>query len=283
MSKAAKRASRDRLREERRRQQERQRRMRRLAIVLGAVGVVVVVVLAGVFVQLQRTTPSAFEGKLPQITKLDNGTVRMVSGQAGKNVPTLHIYEDFQCPICQRFEQSVGGTIKKLASDGKVKVVYHPVAIIDKRSVRAGSAALAAAEHDKFMVYHDKLFEKQPPEVPKQGFTTEQLINYGEKVGLTSDSFAKAVKQQKYKQAILTNTKEASQRKGFKGTPTIYLNGKQLPLRVAASKSGLKEAIQQASKSGKGNKTGGSSVAPSSDQTPSTPAASGSESAKAKK
>ncbi|MEK6439219.1 DsbA family protein [Pseudonocardia sp. T1-2H] len=40
----------------------------------------------------------------------------------------------FQCPACKAYEQQIGPTIDQLVTDGQAKIVYHPVAYLDRFS-----------------------------------------------------------------------------------------------------------------------------------------------------
>ena len=79
-----------------------------------------------------------------------------VNPGAPANVPTLDLYEDFQCPICAEFEQRFGADITSLAEKGQVKLVYHTLSFLDDNlrndsSNRAANAAACAADQDKFL------------------------------------------------------------------------------------------------------------------------------------
>ncbi|MGH3321633.1 MAG: DsbA family protein [Streptosporangiaceae bacterium] len=249
MSKAARqRSARERLREQQRREAVRKRLMRRLGLAGGAIAVIVIVVVVAVVVQSQRHHSSPeFHGKVPAAQVLSDGGIEVA--KPGVKGPKLDIWEDFQCPICQKFESINGDTVKRLAAEGKVRVVYHPIAIIDQRSVRAGSAAQCAAHYGKYMPYHDLLYAKQPPEKPVQGFTLDDLKAYGKQVGITKPGFAKCVDQQKYAGTVLKATKHAGTMKGFQGTPTLYLNGKVLGSGTTFSSDKLTQAVEQAGSS----------------------------------
>lgn len=251
MSKAG-RPARDRLREEQRRQAERDRRRRRLLLVLAPVAVIVVVVVAaGLTVQAVRDRGSDFAGGLPAAAVLDDGSVRLAAPGTTVNTPVIDVYEDFQCPACREFERINSGTLQRLASEREAVVVYRPVAIIDQRSVRAGSAARCAADAGKYVAYHDVLFENQPPERGGQGFTAEDLKTYGEEVGLDGGEFASCVESVKYRDDLLQRTQRISAEyekqtgNGF-GTPTVYLNGKPLDINVLFSVEAFEEAVQNA-------------------------------------
>lgn len=244
MGKAARQQSaRERMREQRRRQEARTRTMRRVLIGVVAVVVVAVAVGIGIFVQSNRAQSGGeFQGNLPAAEQVD-GTVQYATG--GGDKPVVTIYEDFQCPYCQQFEKRSGDMIKQLAAQGKAKVIYHPVAIIDQRSIRSGSAALCAADQNAFMPYHDILYQNQPPERPAKGFTKQQLRQYGSDAGINSGSFDTCVSQGKHEQDIMRNTQEAKTKQGFGGTPTVFVNGHKYTGDIFSPQS-LKDAILSA-------------------------------------
>ncbi|MGH3911408.1 MAG: thioredoxin domain-containing protein, partial [Pseudonocardiaceae bacterium] len=58
---------------------------------------------------------------------------------------TLDVYEDFQCPVCAKFERIIGPTIDELVRAGTVRAVYHPVAYLDRMSSTEYSSRASAA------------------------------------------------------------------------------------------------------------------------------------------
>lgn len=251
MRQADRRSARERLREERLRQAARERLRRRLLTVAAPVLVIALVVAAGIAVQALRSRESEFAGKVPPAAALGDGSIRFAADKVTDTTPVVEVYEDFQCPACREFERINGGTLRELAATGAAVVIYHPVAIIDQRSVRSGSAAQCAAEGGKFLPYHDVLFQNQPPEQGGQGFTVEELVEYGTEVGLDGDAFAECVRSVQHRQDLLQRTQAIStayrQRsgKGF-GTPTVYLNGRPLPPPALFSVDAFEEAVREA-------------------------------------
>ncbi|BCB84913.1 hypothetical protein Psuf_022260 [Phytohabitans suffuscus] len=157
---------------------------------------------------------------------VENGTGVKVGG----GPVTIDVYEDFICPACRQFEQQSGGTIDQLVSEGKVTVVYHPVAFLDRASstdysTRASAASGAAAEGGKFREYAKALFAQQPAE-GSAGLSDDQLIQIGRSVGL-GDAFAQAVRDGKYKPWTAHVTDEASGDR-VNGTPTVRVGGKDV-------------------------------------------------------
>jgi protein-disulfide isomerase len=159
---------------------------------------------------------------------VDNGTAFAV----GDGPVTVDVYEDFMCPICHQFEQQSGATLQQLVTAKKVTIRYHPIAILDDKSngtrysTRAAGAVAAAAEEGKFLQYHQVLFDNQPAE-GSNGLDAAKLIELGKSAGL-GDKFAAAVNDGRYDGWAGKVTDESSKR-GVTGTPTVLVNGKQLP------------------------------------------------------
>ena len=205
---------------------ERRRRIR-LWVTVGVVLVLVASGLVGWAVAANQSSSSAGKLTTPSVA-VDSGTAFAV----GTGPVVVDLYEDFMCPICHEFEKQSGATIKQLVSDKKVTVRYHPVAILDRASngteysTRSAGAAAAAAENGKFIEYHDVLYANQPEE-NSDGLTDAKLVELGKSVGLTSDTFADAVNDKTYASWATKATETFSQR-GFNGTPTIVVAGKQV-------------------------------------------------------
>jgi protein-disulfide isomerase len=152
---------------------------------------------------------------------------------------TIDIYEDFLCPHCGQFEHTYHPQLAQAAADGKAKVVYHPVAILDSRSVPPGYSTLAAgatfcaANAGVFPRFHDSLFAHQPVE-GGPAWTTAQLQQLGTALG-ASNSFTSCVQNGANEQRIATATDKASDYiSGLRsdhlfGTPTVLVNGKIVP------------------------------------------------------
>ncbi|MEH1165400.1 thioredoxin domain-containing protein [Micromonospora sp. CPCC 205539] len=166
----------------------------------------------------------------------------------GDGPVTIDVYEDFQCPVCKQFEQASGATLEQLVAEKKAKVVYHPVAFLDRfstteYSTRSSAASGCAAVGGKFHEYAKALFDKQPPE-GSAGLTNDELIDIGVGVGLDRGSFGGCVKDGTYRTWTGHVTDQAS-RDNVTGTPTILVNGKPVEDR---SPDGLTAAVAAAGK-----------------------------------
>ncbi|MET7708461.1 thioredoxin domain-containing protein [Micromonospora sp. NPDC005413] len=161
---------------------------------------------------------------------------------------TVDVYEDFLCPACKQFEQTSGATLEQLVAENKAKVVYHPVAYLNRfstteYSTRSSAASGCAAAGGKFREYAKALFDKQPPE-GSAGLTDDELIDIGVGVGLDQGSFGGCVKDNTYKTWTGHVTEEAS-RSNITGTPTILVNGQPV---ANPTPDGLTAAVAAAGK-----------------------------------
>ncbi len=166
----------------------------------------------------------------------------------GTGQVTIDLYEDYLCPACKQFQDASGSTVKQLVSEGKAKVVFHPVAFLNRfstteYSTRSSAAAGCAAKGGKFTEFTDQLFAKQPPE-NSAGLSNAELIDIGAGVGLNKDDFGSCVNDGTYKSWTEHVTDDAS-KAGVTGTPTVKINGTEVRDR---SPDGIRAAVEAASK-----------------------------------
>lgn len=151
----------------------------------------------------------------------------------GTGPATVDIYLDFLCPHCRTFENDAGSTIKQLVSDNKIKVVYHPVAFLDRLtstqySTRSAASAgcVASVANDKLQAYIDALYAEQPAE-NSAGLTDDQLIAIGASAGITDPAFGRCVHDGTYRGWVAHVTDVAVDH-NVNSTPTVRVNGKDI-------------------------------------------------------
>lgn len=218
----------------------RQRRIRSLYVNSGMALVVILVVLIAIGVQSKR---AQVQGTLTATNASTTTGITVGKSSAPAKVVT---YEDFQCPVCNNLEQTVGPQLTQLISQGKAQVQYHPVAFLDassngnRYSSRAANAAICASDisPDAFAKYHAYLYGKdshganiQPAE-GSGGRTNQQLIDYLKAaiptVTATQQSnFASCVTTEEYKALVAKLTDNAS-KQNINAVPTVLVNGKKL-------------------------------------------------------
>jgi protein-disulfide isomerase/uncharacterized membrane protein YphA (DoxX/SURF4 family) len=222
-----------------------------------SIGIVVVLVgIIGIGVQSGR---AKIEGDLTatHATAADG----VVYGK--KAAATVDVYEDFQCPNCLVFEQSIGATLDKDVKANLAQVLYHTMSFLDsssngnRYSSRAANAGICASDIsvDFFVKYHNYLYGKDKsgaqiqPKENTNGRTDGQLKTYADAVGITAaqkTTFGTCVDTEQHKALIEAITEKASQN-GVTGTPTVYINGKKLSKTDLAS---VEAAIAKADANG---------------------------------
>ena len=204
---------------------------RRNGIRLGVALVVVLVVVGfGVLIQTQRGNQKTGSSNAAPANTSGPANGAITVGQASAPV-TVKAYEDFQCPICKDFEASSAPTLQKLVDDGTIKLEYHPISFLDrmsstKYSTRALNAAgcVINAKPSAFPAFHTLLFENQPAE-NSAGAPDSDLVAWAKQAG--AGDISSCVKAGTYDSWTVRVTDQAS-KDGVNGTPTVFVNGKQL-------------------------------------------------------
>ncbi|RBQ20385.1 protein-disulfide isomerase [Spongiactinospora rosea] len=238
--------ARERIKAQREADRKREQR-KRVTTIVAAAAAAVLAVGAGMWYAASSSRSETATTATAPITKQADGTV--VMAKPGVESPVLDIYEDFQCPACQALEETSGATVKNLAAEGKVKVVYHPITIFGmeptkSNSVRAGAAARCAPA-GQWLAFHDKLFEEQPSETVK-GFELPDLVGWGKDAGIEDPAFEKCVTSQEQAKAHQDYSKQVLGSGVIKrGTPTVLLAGTELN-DTAFKPADLRQAVLNA-------------------------------------
>lgn len=228
-----------------------ERRRERTIRIVGGLAVLVVVlgILAiGVMQSRKDKTPAAdANSPLPTGISAANQYGWQVNTAADK--PNVELYEDFQCPGCRNLEEQYGKLIQKEAADGNIQLTYRPMVFLDANlkndsSVRAASALGCAINAGVGEKYHNIVYANQPTQ-EGQGYTDDQLKQFGADAGITGQAktdFDQCVDAGTYQGwAQLSN--DAAFERGVTGTPTIYVNGKELPSSALDNEQALKSAL----------------------------------------
>ncbi|WP_433215363.1 DsbA family protein [Microtetraspora malaysiensis] len=250
MSKAARDASvRARIAAQRETERKQEQR-KRLTTIITVVVVVLAVIGGGWWYAAQQSKSETVAGGLAPVTVQSDGTA--VMAKPGVTAPVLDIFEDPQCPVCKQLEEISGPTIKNLAAEGKVKVVYHPLTIFSQEptrsnSLRAASALRCVSDGSQWIAFHDRLFKEQPSETV-EGFKTDDLVKWGNDVGVTAPGFESCVKDQTQQAAHEQSSTKTLQDQKLQGTPTLKLNGTVIANNTIFVPSALRQEIINAGK-----------------------------------
>jgi protein-disulfide isomerase len=167
------------------------------------------------------------KGKVTVLLEEPAGTRVAVSGDQGfvrgaKDAPvTIVEFSDFQCPYCKTANATVKQVLERYP--GKVRLVFRdfPLASIHPQAPKAHEAARCAAEQGKFWEYHDLLFDRSPKMTPAD------LKQYAQELKLESAAFDKCLDSGKHAAAVDKDAQEGAGL-GLTGTPSFFINGKQL-------------------------------------------------------
>ncbi|WP_157250864.1 DsbA family protein [Nonomuraea typhae] len=184
---------------------------------------VVACVVLAVLAVVAFTEPSGSQGTY-QLTRQPDGSMVLV--KPGVTAPVLDLYEDFDCPVCKRLHDAVDPTIQRLAKQGAVRVVFHPVTIFQDEPMRSNSIRAAAAARcvpeANWLAFRDELYAIQPaPHGSASGFTPRELVGAARKAGASVDECVSS----------LTHANQHLRQSAgirLEGTPTVLLNGRML-------------------------------------------------------
>ncbi|WP_278313763.1 DsbA family protein [Lolliginicoccus levis] len=213
--------------------------------------IIVVVVGAVIFIISQRTDDST-EATINTEVVEPSGTA--ITDDAGiafgpeDAEVTVAVYEDFLCPVCKQFEDLSGETLRDLASSGEARVVYHPIAILDRLSStayssRAASAAFCVAEHgsDQWLDWQLEMYAQQPAE-GGAGLPNDEIADMAASAGADSPELQQCIADATYQGYALQATDDALAA-GVQGTPTVMINGEPAE---NLTPEGLREAVDAA-------------------------------------
>ncbi|HLV58442.1 MAG TPA: thioredoxin domain-containing protein [Natronosporangium sp.] len=163
----------------------------------------------------------------------------------GNGPVTVEIWLDLHCPHCATFEEAAGELLDRMVADGTITRVQHPVAFLDRASTtrystRAAGAVGCAADAGAHPGYVRALLAAQPPS-GGPGLTDDELIEVGADAGITDPGFAECVREGTYRGWTQQVTAHAA-REGVTGTPTVRVNGEDVPATAEAVQAAVARA-----------------------------------------
>lgn len=210
--------------EARRRAARRKQRLVAVGVVVGAV----VVVAAGYLVV--RAVGDTSDTAAPPEGASD--THGVVVGDA--DAPTeVVIYEDFLCPACAGLEGQLNQPLTAAIDEGRVRVEYRALDFLSQygdysmRSANAFAAVLDTAGPEAAKEFHDALFADQPPEDgdhPDDDWLVEKAVE----AGADEQQVRPLIEDLGFEGWVADGT-DAASREGLRSTPTVYVDGEQVP------------------------------------------------------
>ena len=143
----------------------------------------------------------------------------------------IEVWEDFQCPFCQRFSVQVKPLIvQQYVETGKASLTFRNLAFLGEESRWAAVGADLAAEQDRFWPFHDYLFANLLGE-NVGSYDPDRLVTMAEAAGLDMDAFRAGLVLDQARERFALIEAEARQDAGALGidsTPSIVLDGRLL-------------------------------------------------------
>lgn len=207
-------------------------------VVAGIVVVLAIALIVGGVIWSARDTGGGTAGgasQLPDGVTKGEPIEPFAAAKPAKDAPDDDVYEDFRCPICQVFEQSMGGTINELAQDGTIRLRVHLKTVIDSNtggesSAVAGSSAVCAADQGAWEEYHSALFALQPTQETSEGFPEGDYTKAAKDAGLSGDqltAWQECTDKGTYVDYV-KSVDDATVKDGITGTPVIEIGGTKL-------------------------------------------------------
>jgi predicted DsbA family dithiol-disulfide isomerase len=133
---------------------------------------------------------------------------------------TLVEISDFTCPFCRKLRPDLEAFVK--AREGRVNLVYVPFAIESHPgALQAAQIGEWAREAGHFWPTHDALFEAVHP------LDDDDVAELARAVGGDPDALRAALADERYLPRVRAG-QAAGRDAGIRGTPTLFLNGRQL-------------------------------------------------------
>jgi protein-disulfide isomerase len=160
-----------------------------------------------------------------------------------KAAVTLEEFSDFQCPACGSLEPSLRRIEKDYGE--RVRLIFRNFPLKGhKYAFIASRAAEAAGQQGKFWEMHDAIYDNQKewsdaPE-PRTFFDA-----YATRLGLDVQRFKADMERQDLADRIVADYNRGLSL-NVSGTPSIYLNGRQLSVEDTLKESNLRARIDEA-------------------------------------
>ena len=173
---------------------EAQRQRQQRILIVGAIVLAVLIVLiVGVSVVQHLSNskkPAAGTQIIPPNANADHSAIKY-EAEVKKNIPTVTVIMDFQCPGCAYAHKQLVPTFEKLADDGRINLEFQILHMLDshfpgQHSERAVIAATCSDQYNIFPHYARTIFEHQPA-TEGDGWTDDELMSWAQEVGLPAE------------------------------------------------------------------------------------------------
>jgi protein-disulfide isomerase len=167
----------------------------------------------------------------------------VVTGVAGAEPPhilgpnsapaKLEEFGDFECPPCGALHPILVQMHKEFGDKLQITFREFPLAPAHQHAIAAASAAEAAGLQGKFWEMHDLLYENQ--KAWHEAFDVRPIFEgFAKQIGLDMNRYQNDLNSDQVAERILNDGKRGHSM-GVKGTPTVFLNGREVPFESLPS------------------------------------------------
>lgn len=150
---------------------------------------------------------------------------------------TIVEYADFKCPECGDFHQNTGKKLREeYINTGKAKIIFRPFPVYSQDGARALIGSYCAQEQDKFVEYHDAIFdymwvnhfEKRDFQKAIDTVLIDQVMKpLLTEIDMSFDAYTNCLKSEKYEKAYLDAIDLAAPDE-IQGTPSFIINNQKI-------------------------------------------------------
>ncbi|MBK6810871.1 MAG: thioredoxin domain-containing protein [Sandaracinaceae bacterium] len=136
---------------------------------------------------------------------------------------TVVVFSDFQCPFCARVVPTLASLEQRYGRDLRLVFRHNPLPFHQDAMPAAQAAVEAFVQRGSpgFWAMHDLLFANP------RSLSRADLERYAQQVGLDMRRFSAALDQQTHRARVEADM-DAARALGASGTPTFFINGRQL-------------------------------------------------------
>lgn len=181
-------------------------------------------------------------GSTVAVTAADSAFKGYVLGAETAPVEVVE-YADFQCPHCGEFANVQFPTIKEqLINTGRLRWRFRDYPLGFPWSRVSAFAGQCAGEQGKFWEMEEMLFQRQSDWGASNRNPAATFRELARGIGVDLDKYNACMDSQRYAGRIETSHQEGAAR-GVTGTPTFFVNGRELDGRRYANSDAFKSLV----------------------------------------
>jgi formate-nitrite transporter family protein len=161
----------------------------------------------------------------------------------------LEEFGDFECPPCGQFHPVLKKMHDEFGDSLQVTFREFPLTALHPHAVSAASAAEAAGLQGKFWEMHHLLYDNQKT-WHEQFDVRATFEGYAKQIGIDVERFKREINSDLVARRITEDGKRARSF-NVSGTPTLFMNGREMPYDTIINEDKFRAAIKQELESAK--------------------------------